>query len=98
MTSGAIRSNAGGPAAAASRLSASGASATVTKGSKLDLMRMIGADLVHRMESANDTDRMRLFMQFRTVQDQIVGLKHRLPLLASRPSALGWVDSWTPGS
>lgn len=75
---------------------APGAAASVTKGSKLDLMRMIGADLIHRLAAAGDTERMTLFVQLRNIQDQIAGMKHRLPTSGARPSSLSWVDSWRP--
>lgn len=71
-------------------------SRAVTRCSRIDLLRMIAADTIARLEAATPSERMALVLQLRSQQDQISVLKHRLPLLASRPSNLAWVDTWTP--
>lgn len=68
----------------------------VMRGSKLDLIRMIAADLIGRIEEADAISRASLLMELRSVQDLIVGIKHRQPALSARPSQLDWVDSWSP--
>lgn len=71
-------------------------SAEVIRGSKLDFARLVAADLIARMEMADTAQHVILFMQLRTVQDQIAAMKHKLPMLCSKPSPLTWVDCWSP--
>ena len=46
--------------------------------------------------AADDSQRLALFMQLRSVQDSIAGLKHANALVGAKASNLAWVDVWTP--
>lgn len=67
-----------------------------SSGSRLELLRIFAADIARRIGTASDTERMSLVLQLKNVQDRIAIVKHRLPLLADKPSRLAWVDIWTP--
>lgn len=68
----------------------------VCRVSRLDLMRALAADVVERLQTATQQEHASLVIQLRGVQDEIGRVKHRHPLLAARPSALAWVDGWSP--
>lgn len=68
----------------------------IKRGSKLDLMRLVAADIIHRHAMAGDNERLKLFIQLRSVQDHISVMKHRSPPDADKASSLAWVDMWRP--
>lgn len=71
-------------------------SVSVVRGSRIDLVRMIAADLIEQIRAADDGQRLALFMQLRKVQDFIAGLKHANAMVGAKTSKLAWVDVWTP--
>jgi hypothetical protein len=64
--------------------------------SKVELVRMLAADLIEKIAVSDEPQRLLLFMQLRNVQDSIASMKHQNALMAARSSPLEWVDSWTP--
>lgn len=62
----------------------------------IDFVRSVAAGLIHKWEIASPQDRSAYFIQIRTIQDEISAMHHKRPHLAAQPSALSWVDLWSP--
>lgn len=82
------------PGAAASGVEAAGPA--LVRCSKIELVRMLAADLIEKIAISDEPQRLLLFMQLRNVQDSIASMKHANALAAARSSPLEWVDIWTP--
>ncbi len=85
-----------GAAAAGVRAVVADPGLAMARGSRLEAVRMMAADLVAQIRAADDSQRLALFMQLRSVQDSIAGLKHANALVGAKASNLAWVDVWTP--